>query len=301
MRLYKFLPADLALWDLIERKIKRSQFQDMNDPFELRGIGLSNADVQRFLVSDADEHNGALCLRRGWNNPMLWSHYGDKHRGICLGLDISAAVDIQEPVYVESWEEVDADIFLSAVARGAKNLKPSDPEFQDAQKLLMKMYLTKFKAWSYEDEARIFIRLKEDQKQGNLYFAEFDENIRPSMVIVGARCSLAASRIEAAISGYALRIKVVQAMLSPNSFEVIEDVRGLATHEAKARQSVVRSPSRGGRTFAALVIVDRPSGVGYLLRRQPRVAHEFHDSASRGRHCGAGLFADQPPLPQADR
>lgn len=230
MRLYKFLPAELALWDLNESKIKISEFHDMNDPFELRGIGLSNSDIHRLLISDTNENYGVLCLSREWNNPLLWSHYADKHKGICLGLDISATVDVQEPIYVEKWQEDDAGILLSAVACGVKNLKPSDPEFQNAQKLIMRMYLTKFKAWSYENEARIFLRLKEDQKKDNLYFAEFDENIRPSMIIVGARCPVAASKIGATTSKYAMPIKVVQAMLSPNSFEVIEDVRGLASH-----------------------------------------------------------------------
>jgi|SRR6185437_509604 len=229
VRLYKFLPADWALWDLAESKIKISEFDDMNDPFELRGIGLSNPDVHQLLILRTIKNNGALCLSREWNDPMLWSHYGDKHKGMCLGLDIGATVEIREPFYVENRQEYDANIFLSAASRGVKNLKPSDREFQDAEGLMTKLLLTKFKAWSYENEARIFIALKEDQKQGNLYFADFDENIRPSMVIVGPRCSVAASKVEAAISKYTPSIMVVQAILSPNSFEVIEDVRGFGT------------------------------------------------------------------------
>jgi hypothetical protein len=29
-----------------------------------------------------------LCFSRDWHNPVQWSHYADKHRGICLGFDV---------------------------------------------------------------------------------------------------------------------------------------------------------------------------------------------------------------------
>ena len=36
-------------------------------------------------------NRGVLCFSRGWHNPLLWSHYGDKHRGVCLGFDVPNA------------------------------------------------------------------------------------------------------------------------------------------------------------------------------------------------------------------
>ncbi len=23
-----------------------------------------------------------------WSNPVIWAHYGDKHRGLCLGFEV---------------------------------------------------------------------------------------------------------------------------------------------------------------------------------------------------------------------
>jgi len=76
MRLYKFLSADFALWDLTEKKIKISEFHDMNDPFELRGIRISNPVQQRprvvkaFPARDLAPQTGAtgevLVLSRAW-------------------------------------------------------------------------------------------------------------------------------------------------------------------------------------------------------------------------------------------
>jgi hypothetical protein len=67
----------------------------MNDPFELLG-GLSSdpelRDHLTALLSHLNNWCGVLCFSQDWQNPLLWSHYGDKHKGICLGLDISVGV-----------------------------------------------------------------------------------------------------------------------------------------------------------------------------------------------------------------
>jgi len=51
MRVYKFLTAEFALQNLIKRQIKISEFHDMNDPFELWGIKLSDPNVHHVAAS----------------------------------------------------------------------------------------------------------------------------------------------------------------------------------------------------------------------------------------------------------
>jgi hypothetical protein len=173
---------------------------------------------------------------------MLWSHYGDKHKGICLGLDlhVDPAV-VQEPRYVEAREALDAVALLAAAARietpeadaafreaetvfvVPPQAVVANPAFREVENIVRALLLTKFKAWGYEDEVRILPGLREDQKEGTLYFADLDESIQPSVVIGGPRCSVTKSEIESAVSGYSMPITVVQAMLSPTSFEVLEE------------------------------------------------------------------------------
>jgi hypothetical protein len=62
------------------------------------------------------------------------------------------------------------------------------------------MLLTKFDAWRYENEVRLFIALKQEQKRGALYFAEFDEQIQPSTITLGPRCPIPPEEIDAAVS-----------------------------------------------------------------------------------------------------
>ncbi|MCX6543487.1 MAG: DUF2971 domain-containing protein [Acidobacteria bacterium] len=91
-RLYKFLEAKWALDDICRRRIKISQLADMNDPMELMSVQVKNAADQPDLdacVAQMNERFGALCFCRSWNNALLWAHYADKHRGICLGFDVT--------------------------------------------------------------------------------------------------------------------------------------------------------------------------------------------------------------------
>jgi hypothetical protein len=223
-RVYKFLSADFALKDLRERRIKVSTFPDMNDPFELTG-GISCKPELRehlaTLISRLNEWCGVLCFSQDWRSPMLWSHYAAKHAGICVGFDVSTVVEMKCPCYVASRQEVDTGlrVLLDAAAR-VHELRPADVEA--CMKVVESMLLTKFAAWRYEDEVRLFVVLKQEQKLGDLYFAELDDHIQPSTVILGARCTATEEDIKSAISKYSPPITVVRTMLSSNSFQVVE-------------------------------------------------------------------------------
>lgn len=153
---------------------------------------------------------------------------------------------INEPRYIETPQELDAAALLETAARietpeadAAFPAEPlfavppqevvANPAFREVESAAAALLLTKFEAWRYEDEVRILVKLTEDQREGALYFAELNESsIQPSVVIVGPRCSVTRSEIDAAISGYSTPISVVQAKLSTTSFEVIEDASGFS-------------------------------------------------------------------------
>jgi len=110
MRVYKFLTSEFAMNDIRERRIKISEISDLNDPFELIPCDLSDPKHLYAVLAMRDEmtrNRGLLCFSRSWTNPLLWAHYSDKHRGMCLGLDVPD--DVAGVVnYVEErlpWEE----------------------------------------------------------------------------------------------------------------------------------------------------------------------------------------------------
>jgi hypothetical protein len=41
---------------------------------------------------------GLLCFAGDWSEPVMWSHYAEKHTGICLGFDVSRSA-VQQVSY----------------------------------------------------------------------------------------------------------------------------------------------------------------------------------------------------------
>jgi hypothetical protein len=100
MLAYQLMPAVHAIDDLRKRRLKVSFLDDMNDPFELLSPRLERA-AHRIAFGkwrqDVNKRTRVLCFSKAWFNPVLWSHYADKHRGICLGFEIpdDCALEVQ--------------------------------------------------------------------------------------------------------------------------------------------------------------------------------------------------------------
>lgn len=84
VRLYHFLPAVHALDDIRKRRIKIAEIDQLNDPFELWCVAQDNRELRERLRDykrTMDDRYGMPCFCRSWSNPLLWSHYAEKHRG----------------------------------------------------------------------------------------------------------------------------------------------------------------------------------------------------------------------------
>jgi hypothetical protein len=180
MRVYKFLSSEFAMKDIWERRIKISEISDLNDPFELIPCDLADPKHLHAVLAMRDQmtrNRGLLCFSSSWTNPLLWAHYSDKHRGICLALDVPD--DVARAVhYVEerlTWE-------------------------QPTQEFMTKLLWTKFAPWSYEAEIRAFVTREEHE--GGRYFFHFGEKLSLQQVIVGHRCCIERGEISAAMALY---------------------------------------------------------------------------------------------------
>src|ERR1700690_489805 len=91
MRVYHFINKEYGVEDLRRRRLKIAMLNELNDPFEFYGVDLSDENIRRGFKKMKDElslTNGLLCFSRDWHNPVQWSHYADKHRGLCLGFEV---------------------------------------------------------------------------------------------------------------------------------------------------------------------------------------------------------------------
>ncbi|MGS1016139.1 DUF2971 domain-containing protein [Allosphingosinicella humi] len=112
-----------------------------------------NDDPEKFLLGHYVEtellrryDRGVFSLAQRANCPLMWSHYGDQHRGICLGYSIpdEAAGDLHKMKYGGSRLVQASDV--SAMLGGDKAARDRVDEA---------VLLKKARPWAYEREWRL--------------------------------------------------------------------------------------------------------------------------------------------------
>jgi len=207
MRVYHFLSAENALDDLRRRQIKLSEIDKLNDPFELWCSAQGDRRIRAVLRSwkkDMAQRYGMLCFCRDWHNPVLWSHYADSHRGICLGFEVDERV-LRPVSYVKK--------------RTALQLPPT-------QETMKELLFTKYRDWSYEGELRSWFGLEERDASTGHYFYSFDDKVQLREVIAGPLCDTPKATIDAGLNGYEHPVCVIKARLAFTTFQIIENRQG---------------------------------------------------------------------------
>ena len=207
MRLYHYLSAKHALEDIRCSRLKVARLDDINDPFELWSSGQRNKKVRaalRHWKAEMAKQHGMLCFSAGWKNPLLWSHYADRHRGICLGFDVDESC-VAKINYVN--RRVDVALPISE---------------DDIRSFLF----TKFSDWSYEAERRCWVRLSDMESLSGYFFKNFDTSLRLCEVIAGPLYQRTRGEIDDALKNYHYRVFVVKARLAFTRFSVVQDKLG---------------------------------------------------------------------------
>jgi len=189
MYLYKFLNAEFGLKTIQERRIKLTRIMEANDPFEFLGLAVSNKEGRAYLNKRRKELHSAsalLCLSADWRHPLMWAHYGDGHKGICLGF--KANTDSFRPVtYLTRRME------LSDIGKSYAD----EIDTNDIGNLLY----SKFDGWAYEQEYRALLTLETDylDKPSGNYLMPFNENLILKRVIVGHKSHVTRRKISNAL------------------------------------------------------------------------------------------------------
>jgi hypothetical protein len=206
-RLYHFTHANFALEAIYKKRLKVAQFGDVNDPFELLSFDNSGEGYAQVFVNykaEVAEHFGMLCFSSEWNTILQWSHYADRHKGICLGFDVSQM----------------------GVKFGQVGYKPGKMPFPEkpTQEFMWATLCRKYHGWKYEQEWRVFIELKDPEYSAcakrDLYFVDFKNELALREVILGVECAEPLSRIQNALAGYSEPVEVSQIRLDPSAFRL---------------------------------------------------------------------------------
>jgi Protein of unknown function (DUF2971) len=212
MKLYHFTGQQYGLLNIVHRRLKVARIRELNDPFELRGVDLSDpSDRETFkqFKNDMDNTSGILCFAENWKNPVHWSHYADHHRGICLGFEVPTNTTTKIG-------------YNDTVLTFDKALLSKSEE--ERLKFFLKLSTTKFKHWEYEQEHRKSIPLTPKEAKQPLNFVDFSDELKLSEVIVGSLSAVTRKEIDDALGDLRATVVCKKARLAFKTFEVTEQI-----------------------------------------------------------------------------
>jgi hypothetical protein len=184
MLLYRYLSEEAARLTIERKQLKVSRVRDLNDPFEwLPCISDEFApDVKIRLENLLPEIFGFISYSETWSEPVLWSHYADRHRGLVLGVETTDDPEINIKV---SYDDNRARLDLISIE--------DNDRFEIFTKRMLK---NKSSAWSYEKERRMYESFSECKARDGNYFVD----LKPSefkLLILGWKCRTEAAYFRA--------------------------------------------------------------------------------------------------------
>ncbi|MHB1674976.1 MAG: DUF2971 domain-containing protein [Acidobacteriaceae bacterium] len=208
-RVYKFITARHGISSIKEKRLKVTKIEELNDPFDLCPLDTSDPAVSRaadVLGSQFWNTTAILCFSRNWDNILLWSHYGDSHKGICLGFDIS---------------ECDPGINSDTDVLYQPNLLKIRGQ-EDLPDIANRLHRTKHESWSYEQEVRMYVVLNDPPDEKGLNWIEFGSHLVLKEVIIGAQCHPTLSKeVEEAVKPYGDAVKCWWAGMRSDAFLLV--------------------------------------------------------------------------------
>ncbi|OJU08333.1 MAG: hypothetical protein BGN86_13355 [Caulobacterales bacterium 68-7] len=208
---YHFISDEWALDNLARRRLKVATYGDLNDPFEGRAVAIRDPATRRNYASfhaDWGRRRGLLCFSRDWRNPVQWSHYSSRHRGLCLAFNIPESLAVP----VEYRRRPYPDDVLTKL--------DTLPD-AEAERLMQSLLVTKYSHWRYEQEVRMFVELTDPDPENGLHFEEFSSDLALVEVIVGYKSEITQSDLNAALGSIRSSVTTKKARLSFQTYRVV--------------------------------------------------------------------------------
>ena len=157
------------------------------------------------MARDIDERYRVYCLGPDPQNSLVWSHYADSHRGICLEFSLSN------------------EIFCAALKCEYSSAYPIMKLHDNSDDTALLSLLAKSDVWSYEKEYRLIAQEESkalpdsESLKSNGHFLEFPQG---ALVSVITGCQSDHQRIHDLVKSIDPAVGVKQACRVPNRFEI---------------------------------------------------------------------------------
>lgn len=149
---------------------------------------------------------GMICFSEIWSNPVQWSHYAEKHAGLCLGFDVS-----DEKLMAVMYDE------KRSMEEARRLLKNGTSD----EALIKKFLSTKYHHWAYEQERRVYVDLHDVDPVTKLFFCEYSDDLKLQEVIIGAKSSVERAQVHAVLRELRATVTITNARMAFTKFEVV--------------------------------------------------------------------------------
>lgn len=161
------------------------------------------------LIGAIDEQYRVYCLTPDPFSALMWSHYGDSHRGICLEFDTSV------------------EQMIGAYQVHYQNQYPTVRMYQDENNASLVPVFTKSEVWSYEREFRLIAEEGGEQRRDMLVTRDSTLGLERGVligVVVGCQCE--EEHVRELVERYAPELRLRRARRDPGRYVLnLETIR----------------------------------------------------------------------------
>jgi hypothetical protein len=217
--LYYFTNEQWALHNIALKHLKVSDINKLNDPYEFTGYVADTDYLKNPFKKMVSDKYGIICFSKTFESPLMWAHYADKHKGVCLKFEVRED-DCFDITYPESMGKfVEDKLKNRSLAFKLAVLCNCGLTLKD----LIKILTTKFSEWSYEKETRVFIPLNDKKDLENeLQYENFNEGLQLKQVILGINNQTNRAKLQDFLErNYQEKVEIYNAEVAPNEFKVV--------------------------------------------------------------------------------
>jgi len=217
MLLYRYLPATAAIKTIESRHFRVSRIMELNDPFEW-SFGFDGSRPERIaddrrerdeLIQQSNEKWGVLCFCEVFKDPVMWSHYADRHRGLVIEIEANVHDDAYHKV-LYSRRPIIQQRWLGDREKHTEELKGVFSEF----------FRFKAPSWNYEREWRAVVPLDKCDVAEGMFLWRIPDNFI-TRLIIGIRSLVKPDDLRRSLDAHGFKgVQAVKAMESLKHYEI---------------------------------------------------------------------------------
>lgn len=184
--------AEWHEWLLALAKINKKYDPDFQGSEEKLADEINQiyASTHEKFCKEFQEHIGISCFTEDCSNILMWSHYSDGHKGICLEYDVSLFANLSQTynivegaLFPVRYLNKSQDLIDLTIKFFTQSFNPSVKlTLQEEACLNRKTILTKACCWSYELEWRLVYQFTHPPQESDRLIS-----LRPSHIYLGAK------------------------------------------------------------------------------------------------------------------